>query len=402
MREKLPNDGLKNTKGKQVISRRDLLRGVIGAAVMQAACTEEIKLFAGKFDPLDYPRFGEITETRDRELIADNTINSFIDVYLDDKYALGYKASDVVSFVNHGQQLKFKMNIRAMDEFRSYLSEKGLDNEIEIFEWNNEKFNMRYKLDDLQYSYYSNGKGVYTCTGKADMDKDSILKWQKSEDDTSFSIKEVDDADEESFNVINEVFAASNGDYMKLGAEADGMYHLRDGSVFEISDYDSMMFFLDRCKSRRLLYEALTKSGKIDFSRVMNLEQIIEFIRKLPKDPVLFSNVLGKIVEYQKDATVAGPDYYKHPFDTFKSGFADCDDYVVINFFWAYLHNYAPNVVRVYSDDSAHVLMFYVNERNRVVVMDNTGTAILDTGKTIEDYLAYAWPGFSIVEIRGL
>lgn len=154
--------------------------------------------------------------------------------------------------------------------------------------------------------------------------------------------------------------------------------------VIEVLPKDSAVF--------EILFQ---KIEKITFKSSDRVEALVEIIRLMPRDAKIFCQFLGKIIGFAlKDH--GSKDQFRHPINTLSSGWGDCDDYVVLHYFWAYLQNYNPYIADLDAKESGklgHVFTWFENEENRIVVLDASGPyegsyRLLSEGQTIEDYCA--------------
>jgi hypothetical protein len=126
------------------------------------------------------------------------------------------------------------------------------------------------------------------------------------------------------------------------------------------------------------------------------MEQLIDIFRHMPKDPGALSGFLNFTIHYALNDRRPW-DEFRHPLRTIRSGWGDCDDYVAINYLWAYLNNYEPYMVEIKNGRpyEVHVFVWYKNEKGRVVVLNNSGFSIMGEGETVEDYIGKESPGYT-------
>ncbi len=123
-------------------------------------------------------------------------------------------------------------------------------------------------------------------------------------------------------------------------------------------------------------------------TNIEKIDQLIEIFRLLPADPKMYGLLLRSCLQYKLyDRTVK--DEFRNPVTTLRSGWADCDDFAVINYFWAFLHRFNPNMTVITNNrnNSHHVFIWYRDDQDRFVVMDNNDTLELDSSYDVEKYL---------------
>jgi hypothetical protein len=121
---------------------------------------------------------------------------------------------------------------------------------------------------------------------------------------------------------------------------------------------------------------------------IRDINQLQEIFRLLPSDPQIYGMMLCSALKYHKyDREVK--DEFRNPVTTLQSGWADCDDFAVINYFWAYLHKFQPNMTVITNtrDHDHHVFVWYRDAENRFTILDNNDVQVLDASYTVEKYL---------------
>jgi hypothetical protein len=166
--------------------------------------------------------------------------------------------------------------------------------------------------------------------------------------------------------------------------------------LLQIGDIQDFIDVIEVLPKDSAVFETLfQKIEKITFKSSDSVEDLIEIIRLMPRDAKIFCQFLNKVIEYALNDN-GSKDEFRNPINTLSSGWSDCDDYVVLHYFWAYLQNYNPYVadfVAKKSGERGHVLTWFEDEENRIVVLDASDPyegsyRLLDEGQTIEDYCA--------------
>lgn len=135
----------------------------------------------------------------------------------------------------------------------------------------------------------------------------------------------------------------------------------------------------------------------VPLQQISTIRELRTIIGKLPKDPLTFTSFIKRSISPDfKDRSKQ--DEYRNPLETIKSGWADCDDFAMLNYFWAYLQNYKPEFVLLNTgNNNGHVFIYFQDEKEQLVFMDNTNVTILPPGSSIQDYVNKEWPGAKIV-----
>ena len=172
-------------------------------------------------------------------------------------------------------------------------------------------------------------------------------------------------------------------------------------NTFAVHDTPSFIRFLKAGKSNAAIDIFLNSPDGLDplkhFAESMtDIGDLIEIFRLLPRNRDVYRSFINAVLGYHtRDKTQE--DEYRHPIDTLRSGWADCDDYVVIHALWAHLHKYKPNLVQLEKSGSPyHVLVWYADENGGVVIMDNGNVRALDPDETLESHLKKNYPDMKV------
>jgi len=166
--------------------------------------------------------------------------------------------------------------------------------------------------------------------------------------------------------------------------------------------------------------ERAAKSAELQAARSIKVDDItldddtFKIYALLGKDPELYTAYMKTILTYRGWDMDEG-DTFRNPIDTMRSGWSDCDDWVVEHYLWAHLHHYSPSLVVAATPESsgqkigneitvnAHTLVHYDDpESGKTVVLDNQSWRTLQPGETIESYVKSEYPTQDlIVEFDG-
>jgi hypothetical protein len=143
-------------------------------------------------------------------------------------------------------------------------------------------------------------------------------------------------------------------------------------------------------------------------------DDIYKIYALLGKDPELYTSFMKTIVTY-RGWDMDEQDTFRHPIETMRSGWTDCDDWAVEHYLWAHLHHYSPNLVIAVKDEStgqktgneikvnAHTFVTYNDPGiSKTVVLDNQSWSTLEPGQTVESYVQANYPNEGLtVEFDG-
>lgn len=210
------------------------------------------------------------------------------------------------------------------------------------------------------------------------------------------------------------LFCETDGGMLEYSSRAPQVFSAKNSRQREINETESFLEFLRRAKSTVLISTFLENLQEQNYlfreehggrppepleslfslRNIKNISQLLEIFRLLPADPQILEWFLDSSLCYrQNDRTSA--DAYRDPVTTLSSTWADCDDYAVIQYFWAYLHGWQPHMTVIAIDENPvrHVLVWYRNEKNELVVLDNGKAEIMEAGSEIDAYLTKHWSG---------
>lgn len=174
----------------------------------------------------------------------------------------------------------------------------------------------------------------------------------------------------------------------------------REAKPMEIDSAESLQRFLSETKSSKMVSEFFDNQPEQKMAstgaRMKDLRDVphlIDIFRKMPKDPNALAGLLKFGIHYEVNDK-SKKDEFRHPLETLKSGWGDCDDYVMVNQLWSHLNGYSPNLVFILDKGGTdgHVFIWYTDENGRTVVLDNDKCETLENGKKVEDYIKRTYP----------
>jgi len=210
-------------------------------------------------------------------------------------------------------------------------------------------------------------------------------------------------------------------------------------------DQDEFIDYLAKCKSRQRIIEFLAarrlnqvepnepkpttpeeraaKEKGLQAARAikvdnMTMDNLFTIYALLGKDPELYTGFSKAVMTY-RGWDMGWDDIFRHPITTMQSGWVDCDDSAVQEYFWAHLHHFSnqpPNlVIAVMPEETAvevdaqhkvlnaHAFVTYRNPENgNTVALDNHNWRELQPGETAQSYLAEEYPDKNLtIEFNG-
>lgn len=166
----------------------------------------------------------------------------------------------------------------------------------------------------------------------------------------------------------------------------DGRLHLdsKDNSL-EIFDASTLLKFLQENQNIEIynLKETLFTNKLING---INLNLWIELTKELPKDSIkAYTQFYSNFVKYA-DLDKKDEDEFRDPIDALSSGWADCDDFVMINAIWAKLNGYSGRIIKVDSTmpPGLHYFLEITNGKKTHVIDNNHVTENINA----EEYMA--------------
>jgi len=164
--------------------------------------------------------------------------------------------------------------------------------------------------------------------------------------------------------------------------------------------YAGLIEFLDKNNSAQTLKLVLRN---INVNDIESVEQLREIAKRLPPNSNAFRDFVKGSISYAANDD-GSSDEYRSPIDTLKSGWGDCDDYAVLNAFWAYMRGYTTRVIKIKSsadDKDAHVFVVYTDGKTGnafAMDVDQVHPIASADENGINAYLATQWPTYSINE----
>ena len=180
------------------------------------------------------------------------------------------------------------------------------------------------------------------------------------------------------------------------------------GEKYEVRDSASFTRLLRDCNSSAVigtfLKDVLAQNMKLQeklgretevaetcfgMTDIRDVKELMEIFRLMPPDPEIHAAwVADSLRSHSYDKVAA--DEYRDPVTTLRSAWADCDDYAVINYFWAYLGSRSPHMLGMTNTRSGehHALVWYRDAQERPVVLDNAKSTVMKSGEKIEKYAA--------------
>lgn len=173
----------------------------------------------------------------------------------------------------------------------------------------------------------------------------------------------------------------------------------KPNEIQTIRGYQDLIDFLDKQTNAAGLSGILKN---ISIRDIQSVEQLREIAKRLPPNSKAFRDLVKGSISYAKNDN-GSSDEYRSPIDTLRSGWGDCDDYSVLNAFWAYMRGYKTRVIKIHSDDddarAPHVFVVYTDGKtgNAFVLDVDRVTPLASADENgINAYLNFMWPTYGI------
>lgn len=199
---------------------------------------------------------------------------------------------------------------------------------------------------------------------------------------------------------------------------------------------DQLVHYLANCNSRQRILEFFMKhrlsqsagngpapatveertarSAQLQAARSIKVDdinidpQLFQIYALLGKDPELYSAFMDTVITY-RGWDLSDQDTFRHPIDSLRSGWADCDDWAVEHYFWTHLHRSSANLVIAvrpvntgkiegnYDVLNAHtVIKDWQVVPSQTTILDNQSTRPLKQGETMQGYFDTEFPGWDL------
>lgn len=410
------------------VTRRDILkifRKYFGAiaflAIFNEGCTETVdktQSFTQNFnfnahEPFDETDLKEVNERNGQKINAENCRAGFQKA-MDEEISAKLNLSDFVAFADQNGIVSAESLLASIEGQKAVLDKYPF---IKAINWvSSPAYPYNYELDSADgYIYVSlNDSSIAVNDYPANRSMNMIYNTSSPNVQTSPEYRDfqrtiyIGARDKKQGDYSREITFGPGMDMLQLKPSTVQSYSNEGGDNYNIFETQSFTRLLKDCKSTPIidtflknilgqntqLEQELGRPAEVgeSFFSMMNIksiDELVEIFRLLPPDPVVYGLLISRALRYHtydKDPQ----DEYRDPVTALKSGWADCDDFAVINYFWAHLHNLKPNmlVIRNSRSDEHHVLVWYRDAKDRLVVMDNGDCLVLKPGEKIEEYLA--------------
>jgi hypothetical protein len=402
------------------LSRRNFLKfmGATGiSAALNEACTESYLFrFSQNFNYYSHPQFTEedlreANERNKQKITAENcrvglqkAMNSLFPLNINPDDLITFKETDGV--ISATTQLKSEEGRKTLmakypfiariiiiaSPYYEHNYELRTDTGYLHFSLNNIEFSMHDENNAIQMKYDLHSPLVQTSPAVRDYQRTILTT--KYHRDLSMD--------------LYELFLEGNGGMLEHLTSAIQSYTPNNKTPFNINETQSLIKFLQHCQATPLIKNFFAnveddnkreaaikgkypppKDSTFSLTNIENIDQLIEIFRLMPADPEEYGALIRRALRYQiNDKSIE--DEYRDPITTLRSGWADCDDFAVLHYFWGHLHNHNPNMTAIKNTrtQAAHVFVWYRDQENRLIIMDNGNCVVFDKDTTVESYLS--------------
>jgi len=221
----------------------------------------------------------------------------------------------------------------------------------------------------------------------------------------------------QNFTSVFEYICDSDGNFGYF--DFDGKYYVElfdendNVNSFFIKDYETVLKFLTLSNNieflRIFLNKAISAKTHFDLTGISKNMQIRELLRLIPEE--MDNKLILSAFRYHLYDSDEN-EKFRLLLNILQSGLGDCGDYTIANTVWAITHGYEPFVVDLDGISKiggcsniigehlvGHIFMYFVNSNYQTVVCNNQEWIILDSSKTIYDYIEEVYPDYSIGDI---
>lgn len=371
----------------------------------------------------DYDKYGQFSDQdlkeanlRDQEKITAVDCQNYLQETLDKNLPVKINIIDIFRFNDEEKQIIGECLINSLDGQRTLLSKSPNIQSIKAMD------STSY-VDNYPDSYlitFTDGMGVIIALNPISCAFEVVGQMLKIEMDYNLNSPDYQsDSARRDFqrtlktsrieggNWVDSItIFEKDGGYLDQNLEILQTFTDRDNNEVQICDLSTFMDFLKRSKSNPLISDFLNyvklqnnhlgnsighspevAESFFSFSKIMKIEELIEIFKLLPADPEIYGQLISLVLRYH-DYDKSDRDQFRDPVTTLRSGWADCDDFATINYFWAYLHGFNPNMCAIQNprDGAGHVFVWYRDDNGKFVTMDNSIIAI-GQAENMEDYM---------------
>ncbi len=183
-------------------------------------------------------------------------------------------------------------------------------------------------------------------------------------------------------NIINSNGIIFNGTN-ENGESHANYYDINSPIGSEVKDTESLLDMLKRNEG----YDYPFKSTNINLSDIQTTDQLAQIYYYFTDKPESLKDFILSVIEFEyNDKTIK--DEYRSPIDSLKSGWGDCDDFVVLTGLWGKMNGYKTQYIKI----PHHVFTFIETQDGKKYIFDSESLVYSYEVDSLESYMQEHYP----------
>jgi len=360
-----PAIGTSITHTRENIFRKLAKIGVFVLATNATAnlpgCTMKIP-YDQNFDINSYGELFETTRLPTPEPIQKDQIEYVFDQYLSD---IGFSKT-------------FKDFLEIDEEGEIHSLESSNDNiYFEYTDQENRKLRAFFYLKDKKINIQDLETGTFITDAEytTTQGQFAIRSKESNPSSTEFPITQRE-------NIVNSNGFIFNGTN-ENGESHASYYDINSPIGSEVKDTESLLNMLKQNEG----YDYPFKSTKLNLSDIQTTDQLAQIYYYFTDKPESLKDFILSVIEFEyNDKTTK--DEYRSPIDSLKSGWGDCDDFVVLAGLWGKMNGYKTQYIKI----PQHVFTFIETQEGKKYIFDSESLVYFYEIDSFESYMQEHYP----------
>ena len=183
-------------------------------------------------------------------------------------------------------------------------------------------------------------------------------------------------------NIVNSNGFIFNGTN-ENGESHASYYDINSPIGSEVKDTESLLNMLKQNEG----YDYPFKSTKLNLSDIQTTDQLAQIYYYFTDKPESLKDFILSVIEFEyNDKTTK--DEYRSPIDSLKSGWGDCDDFVVLTGLWGKMNGHKVQYIKI----PHHVFTFIETQDGKKYIFDSESLVYFYEVESLESYMQERYP----------
>ncbi|HPU95041.1 MAG TPA: hypothetical protein PK398_02590 [Candidatus Gracilibacteria bacterium] len=341
-------------------------------AMTAPGCTFKVP-YDQNFDINSYGELFETTTLPTPESIHENQIEYVFDQYLSD---IGFPmlCKDFLE-IDETNQIKLKPG-NTTNKIKPITLSNG-DFYFEYTDQENRQLRAFFHLKDQRIDIQDSTTGTYIADAE----------FSNKQGQFAIRSKELNPPSTEPEISQKEIIMNSNGlicnGIRENGESHASYYNINSPIGAEIKDTESLLAMLKENEG----YDYPFKSTKIDLRDIQTTDQLAQIYYYFTDKPESLKDFIVSAMEFEYNDKTKG-DEYRAPIDSLKSGWGDCDDFVILTGLWGKMNGHKVQYIKI----PKHVFTFIETEDNKKYIFDSESLVYFYEIDSLESYMQEHYP----------